>query len=75
MINLYYNNAYKWKEKNNIFTIGYVIYKNVLYEDEDFLNLVINLKDNIKSIVKEFTGYFAIVIQNQEETILISDII
>lgn len=75
MINLYKNNAFKWNKKNNIYTIGYAIYKDKLYNDMDFVDLVISLKDDIFNKINEFNGYFAIVIKNDKETILISDII
>lgn len=75
MINLYKNNAFKWNEKDNIYTIGYVIYKDKVYNDVNLVDLVISLKDNIFNAINEFNGYFAIVIKNDKETILISDII
>ncbi len=75
MIKLYNNNSYKWNKYDNVYVIGYVIYNDMLYENKDFADLVLKLKDKIENIVKEFEGYFAIVIKEDKETILISDII
>lgn len=75
MIRLYKNNAFKWNENNNVYTIGYAFYKDKLYKDEKLTELVIELRDSIFTEINGFTGYFAIVIQQDKKTILISDII
>ena len=75
MIKLYYNNTFKWYSKDNIYTIGHVFFENKLYKDNEFLELIIKSKDNIKEIVKEFSGYFGIVINENDKAIIISDLI
>ena len=75
MIRLYKNNAFKWNENNNVYTIGYAFYKDKLYRDEELTKLIIELRDSIFNEINEFTGYFAIVIQEGKKIILISDII
>ena len=73
MINLYYNNAYKWYHDENIYVIGYVFYKNELYDGNKLIELV--KKSDIEKEVKYFSGSFAIVIKKNEEIILLSDIV
>ena len=75
MIKLYKNNAYKWFKFNNIYTIGYAFHNNYLYKDKEFATFIYKSKENIEEIVKEIIGYFAIVIQEEDYIILISDII
>ena len=75
MIKLYKNNSYKWFCKENIYAIGYVFYKDKLYEDNKLLELIISIKNNIKEEISYFDGAFSIVIDNKENIILISDIV
>lgn len=75
MIKLYKNNAYQWFKFKNVYTIGYAFYNNHLYKDNELTNLVLQLKDNIEQVVKNLGGYFAIVIQEEKQITLVSDII
>jgi len=73
MISLNYNNAYKWYNDDNIYAIGYIHYKNKLYTEEKIIELI--KKIEVEKEIKNFSGSFTIVIKNNDEITLISDIV
>lgn len=75
MIKLYKNNAYQWFKFNNVYTIGYAFYDNSLYKDDELTKFIYKLKDNLEQVIKKLNGYFAIVIEEKKQIILVSDII
>lgn len=75
-INLYYNNAYKWYKKNNVYSIGYVFYKDRLYKEAELNNLLIENKDNdLEKFLNEIDGSFSFVVNGKDEIIIISDLL
>lgn len=76
-IKLYNNNAYNWYSRDNIFVIGYLIIDNKIYKDEQLINYVekIKSKEELKEKLIEANGYYSIVIKNNDEILLASDVI
>ena len=75
-IELNYNNAYKWNRKENIYSIGYIYYKNNFYRGEQLSNLLSEIKiQDLEQFIDEIDGPFTFVIENEDEIILISDLL
>lgn len=74
LINLGYNNAYRWFCDNNIYVIGSIYYKGQFLSEKKFVNFVNDNLDVLDDVLKKVTGFFSIVIKKNTELILISDI-
>lgn len=75
-IDLNYNNAYKWTKKDKIYSIGYIFYDNKFYQEEQINELLESININkISDFIKEIDGCFSIVINNDNEIIIISDLL
>ena len=76
IIELNYNNAYKWMSKNDIYVIGYIFYKNKVYKNEELLEFVSAIdEDKLENTIKEVDGCFSIVYKKKQKIILISDLL
>lgn len=75
-IDLNYNNAYKWNNIKNVYSIGYIFYNDRIYEDLEFTKLILKLKESdILEFIKKIEGCFSIIINSNNKVILISDLL
>ena len=75
-IDLNYNNAYKWTKKDKIYSIGYIFYNNKFYQGNQINELLEGININeISDFIKKIDGCFSIVINNESEIIIISDLL
>jgi len=75
-IKLYYNNAFKWYVKDNIYVIGYAIYKDKILENDELVDYFsFNNESELKKKLEEINGYFSVVIKYKDKCYIISDII
>lgn len=73
-INLHYNNAYKWYNKNDIYAIGYAIKDNIVIKEEQLVDCFCGMELNqIIQELKQLQGYFSIVIKNIDKVYIIAD--
>jgi len=68
---------FKWYKKDNIYVIGYIIKENEILRNDDLIECFksVNNKKEILNILKEIDGRFTIIIEQEEEVIIISDIL
>ncbi len=71
MIKLYYNNAYKWYNKDKIHVIGFAFFEDKFYSNEQFLQLI--SENKLDNIIDKLNGCFSIVIEDKDSVIICSD--
>jgi len=76
-IKLYNNNAYNWYNEDNIYVIGYIIKDDNIYTDKQLVEYVnkVKSKEELKELLKEADGYYSIVMNNEKEVLLASDVV
>lgn len=75
-IELKYNNAYKWNNIGEVYSIGYLFYNNKLYKDVELTELISNLNESeMESFAEKVDGCFALVINFQNKILIISDLL
>lgn len=76
MIKLIRNEGFRWIEKDEYYFKGYFYYKNKFYYDNEAVNCLYKIKsfEILKKFLKEITGCFAIVIQNNNEIWCANDV-
>ena len=74
-IKLYYNNAFKWYQKDEYYCIGHIFYDNKLYEGYSLIELIKQNVFDIKSFLNKVTGFFSFIINDNDKTILCSDLL
>ncbi len=75
-IDLNFNNAYQWYNEQETHVIGYIFYKNTLYQKQELAMLIHKMSnEEILKLIKTNLGFFSIVKKTSKEILIISDII
>ncbi len=75
IIDLNYNNTYKWFEKDNVKAIGYAFFNDKLLETEELTKLFLNVKNknDLEKTINKLNGAFSIIIILKDKVLLAVD--
>ena len=74
IINIGYNNTYKWYNNGKIYVIGSIYYNDEFLSGEKFVHFIEKNKDKLKTLLNKLTGFYSIIINDNEQILLISDV-
>ena len=75
-IKLYYNNAFKWYQKDGYYCIGAIFYDDKWYEGYSLVELIKTQNvSNLQDFLGKITGFFAFVINDFNRIVICSDLL